>query len=84
MKEKKELNIIDRSLGMVDMEKHIRTNTGLFALQERLEEEEIYISSFGIVQCIDVYLRTLLLCNEARDRFDMTNKIGRASCRERV
>lgn len=74
MKEKKELNIIDRSLGMIDMEKHIRTNTGLFALQERLEEEEIYISSFGIVQCIDVYLRTLLLCNESRDRFDMTNK----------
>lgn len=71
MKEKKELNIIDRSL---DMEKHIRTNIGLFALQERLEEEEIYISSYGIVQCIDVYLRTLLFCNEARDRFDMTNK----------
>ena len=70
MKEKKELNIIDRSL---DMDKHIRTNIGLFALQERLKEEEIYISSYGIVQCIDVYLRTLLFCNEARDRFDMRN-----------
>ena len=71
MKEIKKFNIIDRSL---DMEKIIRTNIGLFALQERLEEEGIYVSSFGIVQCIDVYLRTLLLCNEARDRFDMTNK----------
>lgn len=38
MKEIKKFNIIDRSL---DMEKHIRTNIGLFALQERLEEEEI-------------------------------------------
>lgn len=71
MKEIKKFNIIDRSL---DMEKIIRTNIGLFALQERLKEEEIYVSSFGIIQCIDVYLRTLLLCNEARDRFDMTNK----------
>lgn len=71
MKEIKKFNIIDRSL---DMEKIIRTNIGLFALQERLKEEEIYVSSFGIIQCIDVYLRTLLLCNEARDRFDMANK----------
>ena len=71
MKEIKKFNFIDRSL---DMEKIIRTNIGLFALQERLEEEGIYVSSFGFVQCIDVYLRTLLLCNEARDRFDMANK----------
>ena len=74
MKEIKKFNIIDRSL---DMEKIIRTNIGLFALQERLEEEEIYVSSFGIVQCIDVYLRILFFCNAAKDKFDIMESINK-------
>lgn len=74
MKEIKKFNIIDQSL---DMEKYIRTNVGLFALQERLEENEIYISTYGIVQCIDVYLRTLFFCNTAEDKFDIMESINK-------
>ena len=74
MKEIKKFNIIDQSL---DMEKYIRTNVGLFALQEHLEENEIYISTFGIVQCIDVYLRTLFFCNAAKDKFDIMESINK-------
>ena len=68
MKEIKKFNFIDRSL---EMEKIIRTNIGLFALQERLKEEEIYVSSFGIIQCIDVYLRVLCFCKDTRSITDL-------------
>lgn len=74
MKEKKELNIIDQSL---DMEKYIRANVSLFSLRERLEENEIYISTYGIVRCIDVYLRTLFFCNTAKNKFDIMDSISR-------
>ena len=42
-----------------------------------LKENEIYISTFGIVQCIDVYLRTLFFCNTAKDKFDIMESINK-------
>ena len=74
MKEIKKFNIIDRSL---DMEKYICTGVSLFSLRERLEENEIYISTYGILQCIDVYLRTLFFCNTAKNKFDIMDSISR-------